>query len=404
MLNQSVFSFAVKALSVSDVNRQIKALLEQDLILEDIWVHGEVSNLSFPASGHAYFTLKDEKSSLKCVIWRSYLTGSSSSALRNGNAVETHGKISVYERDGIYQLYADEVRPVGLGKLFEEFIRLKEKLEKEGLFDPERKKSLPEMPKIIGIVTSATGAALQDMLNTIRKRWPLAEVLLSPAAVQGSDAPAGLFNAFVRLEREKPDVILIGRGGGSIEDLWAFNDEFLVRRIAESNIPVVSGIGHETDFTLVDFVADERAPTPTGAAVLATPDIQEIRGFLDNLNIQMNGMMAEKIQSAERDLQVLSRRLELRSPMNQIQREHLVINQLDFRLKQWMTNYLRHQKLLLSGMDQRLEAINPDAILKRGYALIELETKGMVTSIHELSPDDDVRILMADGSANAKIK
>ncbi|MHC1772400.1 MAG: exodeoxyribonuclease VII large subunit [Flexilinea sp.] len=404
MLNQSVFSFAVKALSVSDVNRQIKALLEQDLILEDIWVHGEVSNLSFPASGHAYFTLKDEKSSLKCVIWRSYLTGSSSSALRNGNAVETHGKISVYERDGIYQLYADEVRPVGLGKLFEEFIRLKEKLEKEGLFDPERKKSLPEMPKIIGIVTSATGAALQDMLNTIRKRWPLAEVLLSPAAVQGSDAPAGLFNAFVRLEREKPDVILIGRGGGSIEDLWAFNDEFLVRRIAESNIPVVSGIGHETDFTLVDFVADERAPTPTGAAVLATPDIQEIRGFLDNLNIQMNGMMAEKIQSAERDLQVLSRRLELRSPMNQIQREHLAIGQLDFRLKQWMTNYLRHQKLLLSGMDQRLEAINPDAILKRGYALIELETKGMVTSIHELSPDDDVRILMADGSANAKIK
>ena len=404
MLNQSVFSFAVKALSVSDVNRQIKALLEQDLILEDIWVRGEVSNLSFPASGHAYFTLKDEKSSLKCVIWRSYLTGSSSSALRNGNAVETHGKISVYERDGIYQLYADEVRPVGLGKLFEEFIRLKEKLEKEGLFDPERKKSLPEMPKIIGIVTSATGAALQDMLNTIRKRWPLAEVLLSPAAVQGSDAPAGLFNAFVRLEREKPDVILIGRGGGSIEDLWAFNDEFLVRRIAESNIPVVSGIGHETDFTLVDFIADERAPTPTGAAVLATPDIQEIRGFLDNLNIQMNGMMAEKIQSAKRDLQGLSRRLELQSPMNQIQQEHLVINQLDFRLKQWMTNYLRHQKLLLSGMDQRLEAINPDAILKRGYALIELETKGMVTSIHELSPDDDVRILMADGSANAKIK
>lgn len=404
MLNQSVFSFAVKALSVSDVNRQIKALLEQDLILEDIWVRGEVSNLSFPASGHAYFTLKDEKSSLKCVIWRSYLTGSSSSALRNGNAVETHGKISVYERDGIYQLYADEVRPVGLGKLFEEFIRLKEKLEKEGLFDPERKKSLPEMPKIIGIVTSATGAALQDMLNTIRKRWPLAEVLLSPAAVQGSDAPAGLFNAFVRLEREKPDVILIGRGGGSIEDLWAFNDEFLVRRIAESNIPVVSGIGHETDFTLVDFIADERAPTPTGAAVLATPDIQEIRGFLDNLNIQMNGMMAEKIQSAKRDLQGLSRRLELQSPMNQIQQEHLVINQLDFRLKQWMTNYLRHQKLLLSGMNQRLEAINPDAILKRGYALIELETKGMVTSIHELSPDDDVRILMADGSANAKIK
>ncbi len=404
MLNQSVFSFAARALSVSDVNRQIKTLLEQDLILEDIWVRGEVSNLSIPASGHAYFTLKDEKSSLKCVIWRSYLTGSSNSALRNGNAVETHGKISVYERDGIYQLYADEVRPIGLGKFFEEFIRLKEKLEKEGLFDPERKKNLPEMPKVIGIVTSATGAALQDMLNTIRKRWPLAEVLLSPAAVQGTEAPAELFNAFVRLEREEPDVILIGRGGGSIEDLWAFNDEFLARRISNSNIPVVSGIGHETDFTLVDFVADVRAPTPTGAAVLATPDMQEIRGYIDNLSVQMNDIVMEKVQSAERELQVLSRRLELRAPLNQIQQEQLAIGQLNVRLLQWMTNYLKHQRLLLSGMDQRLAAVNPDAVLKRGYALIELEGKGLVTSVHELNPDDNVRILMADGAANARIK
>lgn len=404
MLNQSFLSLGTPALSVSDINRQIKNLLERDPILEDIWVRGEISNLSIPVSGHAYFTLKDAKSSLKCVIWRSNLTAAANSALKNGNDVEAHGKISVYERDGIYQLYADEIRTAGLGKLFEEFLRLKDKLEKEGLFDAERKIKIPEIPQTIGIVTSLTGAALQDMLNTIQKRWPIASILLSPAAVQGVEAPAALFNAFERLEKEHPDVIIIGRGGGSIEDLWAFNDEFLVRRIAESPVPVISGIGHETDFTLVDFVADLRAPTPTGAAVAATPDIQEIRGYLDALSMQLTNCMRDKIQTNRSDLQLLAHRLELRAPFRQIQQEKQSVDQLQIRLMQCLNHILQQERLRLSAMDQRLAAVNPESVLKRGYALIEKKGKGLVTSAAELMPQDSVRILMADGNVEATIQ
>ncbi len=404
MLNQSFLSLGTPALSVSDINRQIKNLLERDPILEDIWVRGEISNLSIPVSGHAYFTLKDAKSSLKCVIWRSNLTAAANSALKNGNDVEAHGKISVYERDGIYQLYADEIRTAGLGKLFEEFLRLKDKLEKEGLFDAERKIKIPEIPQTIGIVTSLTGAALQDMLNTIQKRWPIASILLSPAAVQGVEAPAALFNAFERLEKEHPDVIIIGRGGGSIEDLWAFNDEFLVRRIAESPVPVISGIGHETDFTLVDFVADLRAPTPTGAAVAATPDIQEIRGYLDALSMQLTNCMRDKIQTNRSDLQLLAHRLELRAPFRQIQQEKQSVDQLQIRLTQCLNHILQQERLRLSAIDQRLAAVNPESVLKRGYALIEKKGKGLVTSAAELMPQDSVRILMADGNVEATIQ
>ena len=404
MLNQSFLSLGTPALSVSDINRQIKNLLERDPILEDIWVRGEISNLSIPVSGHAYFTLKDAKSSLKCVIWRSNLTAAANSALKNGNDVEAHGKITVYERDGIYQLYADEIRTAGLGKLFEEFLRLKDKLEKEGLFDAERKIKIPEIPQAIGIVTSLTGAALQDMLNTIQKRWPIASILLSPAAVQGVEAPAALFNAFERLEKEHPDVIIIGRGGGSIEDLWAFNDEFLVRRIAESPVPVISGIGHETDFTLVDFVADLRAPTPTGAAVAATPDIQEIRGYLDALSMQLTNCMRDKIQTNRSDLQLLAHRLELRAPFRQIQQEKQSVDQLQIRLMQCLNHILQQERLRLSAIDQRLAAVNPESVLKRGYALIEKKGKGLVTSAAELMPQDSVRILMADGNVEATIQ
>jgi exodeoxyribonuclease VII large subunit len=404
MLNQSFLSLGTPALSVSDINRQIKNLLERDPILEDIWVRGEISNLSIPVSGHAYFTLKDAKSSLKCVIWRSNMTAAANSALKNGNDVEAHGKISVYERDGIYQLYADEIRTAGLGKLFEEFLRLKDKLEKEGLFDAERKIKIPEIPQTIGIVTSLTGAALQDMLNTIQKRWPIASILLSPAAVQGVEAPAALFNAFERLEKEHPDVIIIGRGGGSIEDLWAFNDEFLVRRIAESPVPVISGIGHETDFTLVDFVADLRAPTPTGAAVAATPDIQEIRGYLDALSMQLTNCMRDKIQTNRSDLQLLAHRLELRAPFRQIQQEKQSVDQLQIRLMQCLNHFLQQERLRLSAIDQRLAAVNPESVLKRGYALIEKKGKGLVTSAAELMPQDSVRILMADGNVEATIQ
>jgi exodeoxyribonuclease VII large subunit len=269
--------FQPPAWTVSDLTRYLRELLENDFNLQDLWVEGEVSNISRPSSGHLYFTLKDAGASLRCVMWRNavlrqaYLPG-------DGEAVEVHGAIGVYEAGGIYQLYADLLRPAGEGALFQEFLRLKARLEAEGLFDPARKRPLPAWPATIGIVTSPTGAALRDMLDTTRRRFPLARVVLAPTPVQGDEAPAGIVSALERLNRlVGPALILLARGGGSIEDLWAFNDERVVRAVVASQAPVITGVGHETDFTLADFAADLRAPTPTAAAELATPDQAELR-------------------------------------------------------------------------------------------------------------------------------
>ncbi|HLO16062.1 MAG TPA: exodeoxyribonuclease VII large subunit, partial [Anaerolineales bacterium] len=238
--------------TVSRLTFYIRKLLEENETLQDIWVQGEISNLSRPASGHVYFTLKDSSAALKCVMWKTS-AARLGIPLQDGKAVEVHGKIGVYEVSGQYQLYADQIRPVGEGALYQEFMRLKAMLEAEGLFAPERKRPIPMFPQRIGIVTSATGAALRDMLNTLRRRLPLVEVLLAPSPVQGSEAPPALVQAIQALVLQSPDVILLARGGGSIEDLWAFNDERVVRAVAGSAVPVICGVGHETDFTLCDF-------------------------------------------------------------------------------------------------------------------------------------------------------
>ncbi len=241
--------FSPPSLSVSELTRYLRQLLESDELLQDVWATGEISNLRLPDSGHVYFTLKDSFAALRCVIWRS-TAQRIGHALANGQAIEAHGAIGVYERDGQYQLYVDGVRPAGQGWLYQEFLRLKARLEAEGLFAPERKRPLPSLPRCIGIVTSPTGAALQDMLNTLRNRYPLAEVILAPTLVQGEEAPQQIAAALRALDQSGlPDVILVARGGGSLEDLWAFNDERVVYAIADSHIPVVTGIGHETDFT-----------------------------------------------------------------------------------------------------------------------------------------------------------
>ena len=256
------------AWAVSDLTRYLRELLESDERLQDIWVTGEVSNFSRPASGHVYFTIKDSSASLRCVMWRNAVLRQSFIP-RDGEAIDVHGSISIYEAGGQYQLYADLFRQAGEGALYAEFLRRKALLEAEGLFAPERKRPIPARPKRIGIVTSPTGAALQDMLNTLRRRYPLVEVVLAPTPVQGDEAPLSIIKALQDVVRlADPDVIILARGGGSIEDLWAFNDEKLARAIAASPAPVITGVGHETDFTIADFVADLRAPTPTAAAEL----------------------------------------------------------------------------------------------------------------------------------------
>ena len=268
----SLFQSSQTPFSVSEVNAYLRELMESDEVLQDLWVQGEVSNLSRPKSGHLYFTIKDANASLRCVMWRNQVTRLTY-VPQDGDAVEAHGGISVYEAGGQYQLYADQIRPAGEGLLYQEFNRLKEKLEAEGLFDIERKRPIPFLPKIIGIVTSPTGAAVKDMLDTIRRRYPRVAVVISPTAVQGDSAPAEILTALERLNQHtQPDVIRVGRGGGSIEDLWTFNEESVARAVFDSNVPVVNAVGHEVDYTICDFVADLRAPTPSAAAEMIFPD------------------------------------------------------------------------------------------------------------------------------------
>jgi len=402
MLQPSLF--APQTLTVSDLTRYLRALLESDPVLQDVWVMGEVSNLSRPGSGHIYFTLKDDRAALRCVIWRN-AAQRMGHLLQNGLAVEAHGEISLYERDGNYQLYIDALRPAGEGALYREFLRLKARLEAEGLFDPERKRSLPDRPTRIGIVTSPTGAALQDMLNTIRRRWVLADVLVSPCAVQGAEAPGEIVTALKRLASlsEPPQVILIARGGGSLEDLWAFNDEQVVRAIADSPIPTITGIGHETDFTLADFAADQRAPTPTGAAEMATPDSIGERQALMQVDRWLTDAYLQAVQSLRGTWLALQNRLDRLNPRAGIRNEQQRVDSLAERLRLSALHgmELRHSRLV--GLASRLEALNPLAILERGYAVVTTEAGQVVRRPVDVQAGQPLVVQVADGKFGVQV-
>jgi exodeoxyribonuclease VII large subunit len=387
--------------TVSKLTFHIRKLLEENDILQDVWVQGEISNLSRPQSGHIYFTMKDANASLKCVMWKTSAARLNLS-LRDGMEVEVHGKIGVYEPQGQYQLYVDQIRPVGEGALFQEFLRLKSMLEAEGLFDPERKRPIPEFPKRIGIVTSATGAALRDMLNTLRRRLPLVEVILAPSPVQGTEAPSALVRAIQSLNRQRVDVILVARGGGSIEDLWAFNDERVVRAVAASNAPVISGVGHETDFTLCDFAADLRAPTPTAAAELAT------QTTIDDLHFQLSTFQSRLASStlslvAEQKATLSSLIAELRylSPARRIQSETQRVDDLTHRMHSSILHLVQLQSTHVKGMMRRLEALSPLAVLARGYAVVTRKDDGkVISSVAQTSDVMNVRV--SDGEFEVK--
>ncbi len=382
--------------TVSKLTFHIRKLLEEDEVLQDVWVQGEISNLSRPVSGHVYFTLKDANASLKCVMWKTSAARLNLS-LRDGMEVEVHGRIGVYEPQGQYQLYADQIRPVGEGALFQEFLRLKSMLEAEGLFDLERKRPIPEFPKRIGIVTSATGAALRDMLNTLRRRLPLVEVLLAPSPVQGTEAPPALVKAIQALNHQRPDVILLARGGGSIEDLWAFNDERVVRAVAMSEAPVISGVGHETDFTLCDFAADLRAPTPTAAAELATPiTIQDLAAELANYQSQITHHTINLILANRVDLASISSQLRYLSPARRIQSETQRVDELSRRMLSSLVHRFQLQSSHVKGLTRRLEALSPLAVLARGYAVVTRTEDGRVVSrVAQVS--DDMKVRVSDG-------
>ena len=382
--------------TVSKLTFHLRKLLEEDEVLQDVWVQGEISNLSRPASGHVYFTLKDANASLKCVMWKTS-AARLNLPLRDGMAVEVHGKIGVYEPQGQYQLYADQIRAVGEGALYQEFMRLKAMLEAEGLFDTDRKKNILELPRKIGIVTSATGAALRDMLNTLRRRLPLVEVILAPAPVQGTEAPPALVKAINTLDDQRLDVIIIARGGGSIEDLWAFNDERVVRAVADAMTPIICGVGHETDFTLCDFAADLRAPTPTAAAELATQiTLLDLLAEVQTYKARLASSTMQLIAEQKALLSSLAAQLRYLSPTRLIQSERQRVDELSRRAFMSIAYRVNLQKNHLEGTQKRLEALSPLAVLARGYAVVTRKADGGVVS-RVAQASDVMKVRVSDG-------
>lgn len=391
-------------MTITELTRYLRELLEDEPLLQDLWVQGEVSNFSRPSSGHLYFTLKDTGASLRCVMWRN-------AALRQvqlpveGEAVEVHGYISIYEVGGQYQLYADLIRPIGEGLLYQEFLRLKARLEAEGLFDPERKRPIPRWPLRIGIVTSPTGAAVRDILNTLARRYPLAEVILAPTPVQGVEAPPGIIAAIQNLNQTiHPEVILLARGGGSLEDLWAFNDEGVVRAVAASQAPVITGVGHETDFTLADFAADLRAPTPTAAAELATPNQADLRIDLDEQAQNLLRITKAALETQHWALNDIQNRLKRVSPLARLQSDRQRLDEFMHRNVRTLAHRFDIERARLHSLQAQLESLNPQAVLQRGYAIVTRQDGQRVSQIAQVKPGDPLTIRVSDGSLVAEVK
>jgi exodeoxyribonuclease VII large subunit len=383
--------------SVSELTRYLRDLLESDDTLQDLWVRGEISNLARPSSGHLYFTLKDNASALKCVMWRN-----SASRLkfipREGQAVEAHGNISIYETGGQYQLYMDQIRPAGEGALYQEFIRVKTRLEEAGLFDPDRKRPVPRFPFRIGIVTSPTGAALRDILNTLRRRYPAAEVILAPSPVQGEAAPLALIAAIQDLNRLiQPDVILLARGGGSIEDLWAFNDERLAYVIAASAAPIITGIGHETDFTIADFVSDLRAPTPTAAAELATPNRLDLKTDLADTLGRLSRSIQALTAAGNWQIERMHNRLIQRSPIALVHSNQQRIDDLTSQINRSISHEIKIRSTGLAGILQHLSSLNPMSVLRRGYAVVTQLDGTLVHSASQVQAGNNLDVRLQDG-------
>jgi exodeoxyribonuclease VII large subunit len=389
--------------TVTELTRHLRQLLDGDPDLQGIWVQGEISNLSRPSSGHMYFTLKDSGAALRCVMWKGDVSRLGFT-LQDGTAIEAHGNLGIYEVAGQYQLYADSLRPLGEGALYQEFLRLKTLLEAEGLFDGTRKRPIPVSPRRIGIVTSPTGAALLDILNTLQRRMPLAEVILAPTPVQGEDAPQALVLAILTLNRvAAPDVILLARGGGSIEDLWAFNDERVVRAVAGSQAPVITGVGHETDITLVDFAADLRAPTPTAAAELATAiTVLDLRQKLVEAEQFLAGSMAALIVRQRTLMEGFLNGLRFYSPLRRIFSDKQQVDELNRRTNAAQNHRLELASTWLKGLDNRLSALSPLAVLERGYALV-MKERLVVSSTSQVEVGDGLHIRLRDGEFDARV-
>jgi len=390
-------------LSVTQINEYIRNKMDNDLLLCNVAIRGEISNYKLYPSGHHYFTLKDETGALKCVMFK----GNAYRLrfrLENGMKIIAMGKISVFPRDGAYQLYCAGVALDGIGDLHAAFEQLKKKLAKQGLFDETHKKPLPKYPQRIAIVTSAAGAAVHDMLRILRKRFPIAKVYLLPVRVQGEEAPPEIAAAIRYANQyELADLLIVGRGGGSMEDLWAFNDERVAYAIYESLIPVISAVGHEPDVTISDFVADLRAATPSNAAELAVPDQTALRQNLDGMLSAMVHTLTGRVEAAKKHLRVLSESPVLRSPDVYLQQRRLSVEQLNERLINAQKQIINKKNYEYAALAAKLDAMSPLKVLSRGYAMVQTDDGTVLRSITQTKVGDAITVTLADGKLSAKV-
>ncbi len=399
--------FEQHTVTVTVFTRYIKAILENEPGLNNAWVEGEVSNVTRATSGHVYFTVKDQGASLSCVMWRNNAQKLKGAELREGVSIQVHGNISVYEPTGKYQLVVDQIKTTGEGSLYAEFARLKDKLDKEGLFDPSQKRALPLFPLNIGVVTSETGAAYQDILNTLRRRMPMATILLSHATVQGIDAPASIMRALQALDNQPDvDVIILARGGGSMEDLWCFNDENVVRSVTATRCPVITGVGHEIDFTLADFAADMRAPTPTAAAEMASPiTIEQLKDTVAGLSQTLTENAAYAIEDKLKTLSTMQQRLALMAPHKQVNTSWQKLDDLSGRLSRAMGHQMSIQRATLDGLHKRLLAHHPSLILKRGFSIVQRAHDGKVVKlVEDVEVGSKLTVMVSDGRFGSTVE
>ena len=389
--------------TVKQVNSYIKNMFTQDFMLNRIYVKGEVSNCKYHTSGHIYFSLKDESGTIACVMFAGQ-RGGLSFHMREGQQIIVLGSVNVYERTGSYQLYAQEIRLDGEGTLYEISQMLKQELEEMGMFAPEYKKAIPRYAKRIGVVTAPTGAAVRDIMNISARRNPYVQLLLYPAQVQGEGAKESIVRGIRMLETKNVDVIIVGRGGGSIEDLWAFNDECVARAIFDCQVPVISAVGHETDVTIADYVADLRAPTPSAAAELAVWDYRQLQGYLDECRLRMNRSMTGTIRINRLRLKELDVRLSYLHPRHKLQDQQQRLIELEEELRTLMRDRVKEARHRLAIQIEKLNGLSPVRKLNQGFAYVEEADGGVVKSIRQVEKGDELTVYVTDGLIRTSVK
>ncbi|HHD2733628.1 exodeoxyribonuclease VII large subunit [Clostridium perfringens] len=394
----------LKTLSVGEVNNYVKKLVENDFILKNLNVKGEISNLKFHSSGHIYFSLKDENSKVNCIMFKNNAVNLDF-RLEEGMKVEIKARLGVYHKEGTYQLYCENIKKAGIGELFEEFHKLKKELSEEGIFDEKYKRALPKFPKRVGIITARTGAAVRDIIKVIQRRNKSLDIILYPAKVQGENAADSIIEGIRYFNNEKSvDVIILGRGGGSIEELWAFNNRDLAYEIFNSRIPTVSAVGHEVDFTISDFVSDMRAPTPSAAGELVSPSLKEMINDLVNKKEFLHRAIDRKFLNAKKDVDLLHKGLKGNNPKHIIEKRIKEVNSLEEKLNFLGKRKIDKAKDELIALNSILQTLNPLNTLGRGYSVIMDKEDKVINEVSELKKNDMVKVIMKDGSVNIDIK